>query len=198
MTTLTIVPIVEGQGDETSVRTLLERLVQHINPEWWPTVPRPIRVPRGKIVKDGELERYVDLAARIGGPGSRILVLIDADDDCPAQLGPDLLARSQAARPDFESTVVLAKAEYEAWFLAAAASIAGRRGLQADLQPPADPEGIRGAKGWLKDHRTDGLSYGETIDQPALTAIFDLEQARNGAPSFDKLWREIERWVEPA
>ena len=93
---------------------------------------------------------------------------------------------------------MLAKAEYEAWFLAAAASIAGQRGLPEDLMPPADPEGIRGAKGWLKERRTDGLSYGETIDQPALTAVFDLDQARAGAPSFDKLWREVQRWVEAA
>ena len=32
-----------------------------------------------------------------------------------------------------------------------------------------------------------GQGYRETLHQPALTAIFDLDAARE-APSFDKLW----------
>ena len=35
-------------------------------------------------------------------------------------------------------------------------------------------------------------SYSETYDQPALTALFDLEQARQ-ADSFDKCYRDIVR-----
>ena len=35
-----------------------------------------------------------------------------------------------------------------------------------------------------------GRSYRETLHQPALTAIFDLDAARC-APSFDKLWRDV-------
>lgn len=33
----------------------------------------------------------------------------------------------------------------------------------------------------------------EVTDQPALAALFDLDQARRGAPSFDKLWRDLAR-----
>jgi hypothetical protein len=47
---------------------------------------------------------------------------------------------------------------------------------------------VRGAKGWLNARMPRG--YSPTIDQPALTAVFDLEQART-APSFDKLIREL-------
>ena len=85
--------------------------------------------------------------------------------------------------------VVLAKFEFEAWFLAAAESLRGINGLPEDLEPPADPESIRGAKGWLSRHMTEGR-YSETADQLALTAAFDLNLARR-ADSFDKCYREI-------
>jgi hypothetical protein len=39
---------------------------------------------------------------------------------------------------------------------------------------------------------TRELTYSETGDQPALTAVFDMDLARN-AESFDKCWREIVR-----
>ncbi len=35
-----------------------------------------------------------------------------------------------------------------------------------------------------------GRSYRPTLDQAALTSVFDLDAARN-APSFDKLWRDV-------
>jgi hypothetical protein len=88
---------------------------------------------------------------------------------------------------------VLAVKEFEAWFLAAAPSLAGKRGLPDNLEPPADPEQIRDAKGWLQKRRTDRLAYAPTVDQPALAAVVDLAQVRARSSSFDKLWREVER-----
>ena len=85
--------------------------------------------------------------------------------------------------------MVLAKHEYEAWFLASAESLRGRRGLAADLTSPPDPEAIRDAKGWLSNRMATG-KYREVLDQPAFTAAFDLAQSRR-ADSFDKCWREI-------
>lgn len=35
-----------------------------------------------------------------------------------------------------------------------------------------------------------GRTYRETLNQPALAAVFDL-QAGSAAPSFDKMWREL-------
>jgi len=94
-------------------------------------------------------------------------------------------------RDDVTVSVVLAKCEFEAWFLAAAESLRGERGLGHDLVSPGDPEGIRGAKEWLRGRMT-GATYSETLDQPALTARFDLDAARR-ADSFDKCFREIRR-----
>ena len=46
------------------------------------------------------------------------VVLIDSDDDCPAELGPDLLLRGSSAYPELPIGVVIAKMEYESRFLA--------------------------------------------------------------------------------
>lgn len=88
--------------------------------------------------------------------------------------------------------MVLAKCEFEAWFLAAAESLRGRRGLAHDLQSPVDPEAVQGAKEWLSQRMGSSERYTETLDQPALAAAFDLAMARR-ADSFDKCYREIVR-----
>jgi len=47
-------------------------------------------------VKAGVLERYVGLAAQRVGVGGSILILLDANGDCPARLGPALVARARS------------------------------------------------------------------------------------------------------
>ena len=92
-------------------------------------------------------------------------------------------------------SVVMAKKEYEAWFIAASESLRGTRRLVPDLNAPADPESIRGAKEWLSRHMPSNQPYAETTDQPALTAAFDLGAARR-ADSFDKCYREVASIVQ--
>jgi hypothetical protein len=86
--------------------------------------------------------------------------------------------------------VVLAKKEYEAWFLGSVESIKpGAVAIES-------PEEIRGAKERLAESL--GVHYSETIDQPALTVKFDMELARRNCPSFDKCWRAVERLLNAA
>jgi hypothetical protein len=151
-----------------------------------------MRVSRGKLLAAGGIERAVLAAAQRAGTSGRVLVLLDADDDCPAELGPTLLKRAKVARSDVPLSVVLAKREFEAWFLAAAASLAGHHGFASDLSAPADPERIRGAKEWLREHRTDGRPYKPTVDQAPLASVFDIGQARSSSPSFDKFCRDVQ------
>ena len=180
-----IVAIVEVDGEVEAVPVLLRRIGAEVSPLVPLEVSRPIRVRRHRIVKEGELERYVALAAARAGDGGRIMILLDANGDCPAEFAPTILQRACATRPDLRVEVVLAKCEYEAWFISAVESIAGTRGIHADLSAPQDPESIRGAKEWL---RMQG-SYRPTADQAALTARFDMASARERSPSFDKMWR---------
>lgn len=192
-----IVAIVEGHGEMDAVPILLSRIAEAVAPTADVEVLPPIRVERNRVVRPEELERVVELAARTVATDGSILVLLDADDDCPAELGPELLQRARAARPDRAIRVVLAKAEYEAWFLAAVASIAGRHDIDEHATPPDAPEGIRDAKRWLTARMPFGRSYRPTRDQASLTEYFDLDAARRAAPSFDKLWRDVSELLTP-
>ena len=183
--------IVEGHGEVEAIPVTIRRIANLIAPKMVLRILPPFRVPRNRLVKPGELERSVELAARRAGKDGAILIVLDVDDECPATLGPELLARARKSRPDLPIRVVLAKREFEAWFLASAESLRGRRGLASDLESPSDPEAIRGAKEWLTARMGPGQRYVETLDQSALAAVFDLERARRGAPSFDKLFRDI-------
>jgi len=112
----TIASIVEGHGDVAAVPILLRRLAREAG---LPTVnaPRPIRIPKTKLVRpdgtvnDDELGRAVLLAAsRLPDPGTGgVLVLLDADDSCPAVIAPRILEAARAARSDVAIAVVLAK-----------------------------------------------------------------------------------------
>lgn len=187
----TIAAIVEGHGEVEAVPILIRKIAEVETPGLFPDVPRPIRVKRTSVLKPDRMEPYVELAARQGGPDGRILILFDADDDCPRDLAPRILHRAIEARRDRRIQVVLAQREYEAWFLAAADSLAGKRGLRDDITAPGDPESVRGAKEWLTRQMPQGRSYRETLDQPALTKQFDLERARRSAASFRKMWRAV-------
>jgi hypothetical protein len=193
MNPLKIAAIVEGDGETLAVPALVRRFGELAGWSGRVQVDPVLRQPASKLLKPEQLERLVELAARkLGCPGG-ILVILDCEDDCPATLGPQLLARIRAARHDFPSALVLAHREYEAWFMAAAESIAGRRGLPTDLRPPPHPETIRGCKEWLSRHLPRGVSYRECDDQTALSTLFDMEAARRNSRSFDKCYREITR-----
>lgn len=183
--------IVEGHGEEQAVPILLRRFAgERLDPPRMLEQPVMLRVSKDKLKKRGEMERSIELVARrLGGRGA-ILVLMDADDDPVCVLGPELLQRARAARPDLPIAVVLANREFEAWFLAALTSLAGCRGLPPKPEPIADPERKRDAKGQLGDLLR--RRYSETLDQAAFTARFDFDEARK-TPSFDKCYREIMR-----
>ena len=184
--------VVEGRSEVAAVPILIRRVAAIHYPELETVIPRPIRIPRNQVFRIGELERAVGLAYQNIGRQGAIFIILDSDDDCPAELGPALLHRVSQVFRNMPIAVVLAKHEFEAWFLAAAESLRGQRGLRNDLNPPDNPEGIRGAKEWLSHQMESSRTYTETQDQPALAALFDIEQARN-ADSFDKCYRDIVR-----
>jgi len=185
--------VVEGHGEVAALPILLRRIQQAVAPSKTIHVPRPVRVPKTKLIRAGGLENALQLAAMQCARPCALLALLDADDDCPAVLGPRLLARAEAARRDIPTGVVLAKREFEGWFLAGLGSLAGRRGLPESLAPVTDPESIRDAKGVLTELMPSGRAYSPTADQPAFAAAFSLEIARAGSDSFDKCWREVTR-----
>ena len=194
--------IVEGYGDVRALPVLVRRLAQEMQ-RFDVDVPPPIRCPKSKIVRKGdeiqteELARVLRLAtAKLGGPSrGAVLILLDADDACPAILGPRLLDAATSIRSDVCISVVLAKREYEAWFVAAIESLkhSGKFSPEAATHP--DPESLSDPKGYLSRRMRPELTYSEPVDQPALTQGFDLDQASSCA-SFQKCRREIEKLLD--
>jgi hypothetical protein len=190
-----VVAIVEGAGEVAALPVLLRRLTDWKMPGTYVDVATPIRVRRDRFLnREEEFARHMLLAAAKCGDDGWILVVLDADDDCPAELALSILNRAQQCVSHRRVSVVLATREYEAWFIAAARSLEGYRGFH--LQPDDTPEAEtpRDAKGWVA-RRITGKSYRETTDQPAFTRHLDLQQAFDGSRSFRKLCSE---WVKQA
>jgi Domain of unknown function (DUF4276) len=191
-TPVIIASVVEGDGDRAALPKVLHRIAEELGVTLR-TPKDPMRVPRTKLIAPLGIENAVNAKASEVVDRGGVLVLIDADNDCPAKLGPELLSRACRARPDKRVSVVLAKREFEAWYMAAAPSLAGQHGFPDSFPLPSDPEGPRDCKGWLTTARTDGLKYRPTVDQALLASVFDLEMARANSPSFDKFYREVVR-----
>lgn len=193
MNRVTIQCIVEGHGEVEAVPALLRRLILRFCPDGFPITPMGIRQPRCSIVKTGELERWVEVAARAVRLQGGILVLLDADDDLPCELAPALLDRARTAARNCPVSVVLAKREYEAWFIASASAIAGQMGLPTVAPPMKNCEQVRGTKEWLTRWRAGADIYSPTLHQTNFTRLIDIDLARQNSPSFDKLCRDVER-----
>ena len=192
-----VAPIVEGDGEVAALPILLRRIGAWLSPEVPTTIAQPIRVRRDRFLnRDEDFHRHLLLAAAKSGEGGWILVVLDADDDCPAKLGPQVLERARAIVPHRSVSVVLANREYEAWFLAAARSLHGQRGFTLDCPPRFDPERPRDAKGWLANRMAMG-KYREMTDQPAFSANMDLQQAFDLSRSFRKLCSEWSKHADP-
>jgi hypothetical protein len=185
---LEIACIVEGHGEVQAVPELIRRIARELGK--YPKIHPPIRASRDRLTND-KLGEYVDTAQALGGDVGTLL-LFDADDDPACSLGPGCLALLRKLAPHRQSGMVLAVNEFENWFIAGVTGLWGKRGIPDGLRPPADVESIRDAKGWLSRNMESGFKYRAPRDQAAFAALFDMQEARRLAPSFDKCWREVE------
>ncbi|MBK8264447.1 MAG: DUF4276 family protein [Nannocystis sp.] len=196
MTLLRIQPIVEGHGEVEAVPILLRRIYGELLATYDVDILPPLRHPKTRLVRDGELQRFAGVAAnklraRRPTAHSVVLLLLDGDGDLPCVLGPQLLERAKAGAGEISAMAVIAHLEFETWFVAAASSLATYLDLRGAPAPTA-PETHRARKKWIED-RFRGVKYSETLDQPKLTAKMDLRACRASSPSFDKLCRDLAR-----
>jgi len=201
-----VVPIVEGNGEWHAVPVLLQRWLSfrhYYNVEV--DVVGPVRAP-GKgaltVAHDGKnelgVEHYVEIAL-LRQPDA-LLVLLDADKECPMVLGRNLLKRASSVVPhSYPIGVVVAKREYEAWFLAAFASSRFRDGLTElgfTLNRRSLPRGTRVEEIADCKKHVAGLiglkKYEETIHQAQLTEILPFTRGMTRrSRSFRKLLKEL-------
>lgn len=186
----TIACIVEGDGEVRALPVLLRRLAESRG-IFDIRIPAPIRVHRDQFIRRDEEFRRKLLLAAAKADGGTVLILLDADDDCPVHLAADLNRCALEVLGAVIVAVVVAQREYEAWFLAAAGSLAGKRGLQEDLVAPMGSDAVRDAKGWLSERMSNGR-YHEVSDQPAMSALLDIDEALAASRSFRKFVKECD------
>jgi hypothetical protein len=182
---MTIYPIVEGHGEVSAVPLLLRRLIE-VSQAYHIQVARAIRRRRSELAKESGLRSSIKLA-RLHQDCQAILVILDADDDCPKELGPTLRTWAAEEARGVPCEIVLANHEYEAWFLSAIESLRGQRGIRPDSGAHPSPEAPRDAKGVLEQYMRPQHSYSETADQAALTALFDMKAAYKDCRSFRRM-----------
>lgn len=145
-------------------------------------VSRPIRLPRGSLVKESGLEKALNIARTHSPLG--VIVFLDADDDCPKDLAVKMRSLAGNSASDLHVEIVVVNREFEAWFLAALPSLCGKRGIPIDATFLGDPEAVRDAKATLSKLKPASQPYMPTSDQAALAASMDLALAWQRSRSF--------------
>ncbi|MBB5893546.1 hypothetical protein BJ998_004742 [Kutzneria kofuensis] len=153
---------------------------------------QPFRVPRSELADPTKLNRAVAVASRnVRGPGG-VLVLFDADDDCPVELNAKLQGTVCDSRCRVE--IVVANREFEAWFLASISALRQHDAVQPDAAYAGDPEQRRGAKEQLTKLMVS--PYREVRHQPAFCSLIDLETTWRNSRSFRRLVSALQRLLE--
>jgi hypothetical protein len=112
-----------------------------------------------------------------------VLVLLDLDDGCAAEIAPRLAQSLRELNPPRPIAIVFAVREYEAWFLAAAHSLWGK-------SYEGDPEGKRDAKGAIA--ALFDPDYDPPVYQPSLSRQMNLQEAWDRSRSFRRLIHALE------
>lgn len=189
-----IVPIVEGHSEEASVPELLRRILHERLQVFDIDIAKAFRVRRDRIVnKDNEVGRAITFATAKRENVKAILILLDADNDCPVAVAQKLLERAEKTASNMPIAVVLAKTEFESWFLGCKETFRGFKGISPDAIAPDNPEDVDG-KGRLKQNM-QGTKYTSRIDQVRFVQKMDFDLSRQRCPSFDKLLRDVARLV---
>ena len=182
-------PIVEGHGEVAAAPVLLRRLLAQAECHGM-AVGTPIRRTQSQFRSKETVQAAVSVA-KLQLECAAIVLLFDGEDDCPKELGETVRSWAKEAAGDTPCDVVIAYREYETWFVAALESLRGQYGIRDDATAPANPESRRDAKGWLEDFMPRHRAYSETVDQPAMSACFDMGLAHMRNRSFRKLVKTI-------
>ena len=180
----TILPIVEGGGDERAVPALIRRIAQSHGK--LVQVLKPHR--RGDLPK--VRKRFSDYLLTAKFENAPILWVMDYDcADCK-DVNADIQQLRQLAENAAPGLVVrfaFMVKEYESLFLADERSTRKvLKEIPAAYKFPSNPEGIRGAKEVLSKALPKGLAYKETIHQEKITAHLDCDHLRQVSPSFQR------------
>jgi len=205
---LTLVPIIEGDGEVSALPLLLRRLSQEVYQEYDLHIARPKNAHGcGNLTAPDQIERFVAYA--LSEPEcDGVLVLIDndavrglvdsnvLDDDCAPAFAHYLATRIQAIHPAKPVAIVVARWEYETWFLASLETVGAIVGVPEGMIYEGNVEAERSAKGWIGRRLPPGRKYSETRDQARMTAYLNLESAAHRSRSFRRLRHALEQLID--
>ncbi len=180
-----IQPIVEGFGEVEAVPVLVRRLIAEAQC-FGVQVGSPIKRTQSQLRSEQGVQAAVQLATLQPECGA-VLILFDEEDGCPVMRAAEVRGWARKVARGMPCDVVVAHREYETWFLAALESLRGQRGIRDDAVAPLVPESKRDAKAQLESWMPKTRAYSETLDQPAMSALFDLTVAHQRSRSFRKL-----------
>jgi Domain of unknown function (DUF4276) len=197
---------VEGQTEQGCVERMLQRV-------WHELLCRPERLqvveafrghrdqlvhPSGLVLTDTVRKAFGKLTVKLKKEAQAqllVLILLDAEGDCPATVAPRLLEVARKALPaDAPVSCVMAKRMLENWIVAGASTLAGMNGLPSPL-PVRDQFEDRSGAAWLEAQlrsQNKARKYKKTDDAEVLIRRMALQECRGNSPSFDKLCRELE------
>jgi len=180
--------VVEGDGDQGALPVVVRRHLQarqeHELAVGWPINAKG----RSKLLRDGELERFVRLASLQTGTVA-VLVVCDADDDAVCDLGPDVTQRCRSTVPHLPVRACLAAREFENWLLASPETLAPEPVPELDDYESIAAE--RRVAAWRSPRK-----YVKPVHQPAMAAMMDHERVAARCPSFARLLRCIDELLE--
>lgn len=189
--------IVEGHGEVEALPVLIRKILyEHLGCMGW-SILHPYRISRSKIVKfDDHLRSSIlfGLEKLKEGESGGILILIDADDDCPVALSEEFKYFIDGMDAGRIISFVVANKEYESWFLASAEMMRSHSSIRNDAVRPNNSDCIRDAKGhFSREILNEGVKYAETIEQAKFSAIIDIDAASAASRSFRKFLKEVAR-----
>jgi hypothetical protein len=190
-----IAPIVEGDGEVSAVPELLRRLLyEELQSYNWGILRPKNAHGSGRLTTANGIERFVRYAM-LEPECDAILVLVDLDaiyglpeadrpaDECAPALAKMLGRRIKALNPHVPVMIVVARWEYEAWFLTSLETLA----IPGIDRYDGEVEAIRSPKGWIEARLPAGQKYRETIDQVVMTSKLDFTLAAQRSRSFRRL-----------
>jgi len=210
--TVYIAPIVEGETEAICVPTLLHKIWTELLcvPERL-DVLAPLRAPRTQLVHPSGAvlsEKVSQSASRVRQKVARdrdiasrglVLLLIDAESDCPAMLGPELSLKASAARKDVFVASVLATRMFENWILAGASYLPGINGMPDEI-PVRDRFEECGGAAWLDlalQQVDRSRRYKKTSDAITFVQHMNLQECRENSLSFQTLLHRLESQLPP-
>lgn len=172
--------VVEGAGDRGAVPVVLRNYL-HANAEYRDILGKPVPAHgRDKALRPNGIEGFVTTAAlRPGCVG--VLVILDGEGDCVAELGPLLQGRAQSVTGK-PVALALADRDFEDWLFASAET------LQLELTF----DETRSGQGAITD-AIRPAKYVKPTWQPRLAHRIDIELAR---PRCQSLARMLDRFDE--